>query len=34
MVAGLAALGAAVGVTPVGQEWADSISDLVQGLLP
>lgn len=40
MLAGLIALGAAVGVTPVGQEWADSLTaaladlvDSVQGLL-
>jgi uncharacterized membrane-anchored protein len=40
-VTGLVALAAAVGVTPVGQEWADAIAtqtsdilDLLQGLLP
>jgi uncharacterized membrane-anchored protein len=32
MLAGLVALAAAVGVTPVGQEWADSFSDTLQGL--
>jgi uncharacterized membrane-anchored protein len=32
MIAGLVALAAAVGVTPVGREWADSISDTIQGL--
>lgn len=32
MLAGLAALAAALSVTPVGQEWADSISDTFQGL--
>ncbi|MBB3044474.1 putative membrane-anchored protein [Nocardioides soli] len=32
MLAGLAALAAALSVTPVGQEWADSISDIFQGL--
>ncbi|MDI6912424.1 putative cytokinetic ring protein SteA [Nocardioides sp.] len=34
MLSGLIALGAAVGVTPVGQEWADALADLLQGLLP
>lgn len=34
MLAGLVALVAAVGVTPVGQEWADQLSDTLQGLLP
>lgn len=34
MVAGLVALAAAVGVTPVGQEWADQLSETLQGLLP
>ncbi|MDN4161857.1 putative cytokinetic ring protein SteA [Nocardioides abyssi] len=34
MVAGFVALAAAVGVTPVGQEWADQLSDTLQGLLP
>ncbi|MFC7493946.1 MULTISPECIES: putative cytokinetic ring protein SteA [unclassified Nocardioides] len=32
MLAGLLALAAAVSVTPVGQEWADSFSDTIQGL--
>ncbi|MDN4175776.1 putative cytokinetic ring protein SteA [Nocardioides sp. SOB77] len=34
MLAGLVALAAAVGVTPVGQEWADQLSDTLRGLLP
>ncbi|WP_435747716.1 putative cytokinetic ring protein SteA [Nocardioides sp. SYSU DS0663] len=38
MLAGLVALGAAVGVTPVGQEWADQLSQqldqTLRGLLP
>ncbi|HYF71593.1 MAG TPA: putative cytokinetic ring protein SteA [Nocardioides sp.] len=34
MLSGLVALGAAVGVTPVGQEWAESLSDTLRGLLP
>ncbi|GGO67795.1 putative cytokinetic ring protein SteA [Nocardioides deserti] len=34
MVAGLVALAAAVGVTPVGQGWADQLSETLQGLLP
>lgn len=33
MLAGLVALAAALAVTPVGQEWADSISNTIQGLL-
>lgn len=33
MLAGLVALAAALSVTPVGQDWADSISDTIQGLL-
>ncbi|MEZ5092536.1 hypothetical protein [Nocardioides sp.] len=41
LLAGLAALGAAVAVTPVGQEWVDaavpvlqSVVDQLRGLLP
>jgi uncharacterized membrane-anchored protein len=34
MLAGLVALGAAVGVTPVGQEWADALAETLRGLLP
>ncbi len=34
MLSGLVALGAAVGVTPVGQEWADALADTLRGLLP
>ena len=34
MLSGLIALGAAVGVTPVGQEWADALPDILRGLLP
>lgn len=34
MVAGLVALAAAVGVTPVGQEWADQLAETLRGLLP
>ena len=34
MLAGLVALAAAVGVTPVGQEWADSLTDAIRGLVP
>ncbi|CAI9415283.1 hypothetical protein HIDPHFAB_02484 [Nocardioides sp. T2.26MG-1] len=34
MLSGLVALGAAIGVTPVGQEWADTLADTLQGLLP
>ena len=34
MRAGLSALGAAVGVTPVGQEWADALAHTLRGLLP
>lgn len=34
MLSGLIALGAAVGVTPVGQEWADALAQTLQGLLP
>jgi uncharacterized membrane-anchored protein len=34
MLAGLVALAAAVGVTPVGQEWADTLVDTIGGLLP
>ena len=33
MLAGLVALGAAVGVTPVGQEWFDQLSELFEGTL-
>lgn len=32
MLAGLLALAAAVAVTPVGQEWADQLTDTIQGL--
>ena len=32
MLAGLVALAAAVAVTPVGQEWADQLTDTIQGL--
>ncbi|MCR6033792.1 hypothetical protein GGQ22_20515 [Nocardioides sp. zg-579] len=34
MLAGLVALAVAVGVTPVGQEWADQLSETLRGLLP
>ena len=34
MLAGLVALAAAIGVTPVGQDWFDSLRDSLQGLLP
>ena len=34
MLAGLVALAAAVGVTPVGQEWADGLTDTIRGLVP
>ena len=33
MLAGLVALGAAIGVTPVGQEWFDQLSELFEGTL-
>jgi uncharacterized membrane-anchored protein len=34
MLAGLVAIAAALSATPVGQDWLDTTSDLLQGLLP